>query len=302
MAAPSKDFIFNTLTSCQHSLLEEQTLFDTQLDNTQYWLYSDLYNLFGAPMFDMENMNDHIYQKFDKTPANKLKIAPYDFLRQHAVPYAHKYHIQSPHPPYNLIHKKGHDFKLSRYACYCMFHDKPNLIFTRTYFMMPDQSFETIYKTSYQFARIYQRAQLRESERILSGVLKKLNANIPLFQYECARTFFGGYTMDEVREMHGLNKQHPLADNMGAISMHARRRAIDNAIHKFEFAHTRDLRSFSMILHNEMRATRTKMISEYKFPPEKDIQRTSIESVFSDYKKLESNFINQYAKQHLKIR
>ena len=299
MAQPSKELIFKTLTTKRHNMAESASLFDNEINNADYWFYTDLYNLFSHPMFDPENMHEHTYQKFDTTPARANKIAPYDFFKAHTIIYNHKYTINSPHPPYNPITKNGTDIKLSRYACYCLFRDAPGLIFTRTYFMMPNTDFKTIYETSYRFARIYQRQKLRESERRLSGLLKNLDANIALFQYEAARTFFGEYDIDYIRGAYGLVSSTPIADHMGAISLHARRRAIDTAIKKFDYAHTRDFRSFSMILHNELRIARNKMISEHRFPPEKDIHKSSIKSIESEYKKLEQQFIKTYATQNL---
>lgn len=302
MAQPSKELIFKTLDTKRHTMAESASLFDTEINNSEYWLYTDLYNLFSHPMFDPENMYEHTYQKFDTAPAQANKIAPYEFFKSHTVPYTHKYTINSPHPPYAPITKKGTDIKLSRYACYCMFRDKPNLIFTRTYFMMPNADFKTVYETSYRFARIYQRQKLRETERKLNGILKKFDANIALFHHEVARTFFGEYTIDDVRNAYSIPINTPIADNMGAISLHARRHAIDNAIKKLDYAHTRDFRSFSMILHSELRMARNKMISEYKFPPEKDIHRTPIKTVESEYRKLEQQFIKQYTSHNIKLK
>ena len=95
-------------------------------------------------MFDIEHMHDDVYRKFDATPAKN--ITPYEFLKQHTTFTSHKYTIFSPHPPFNPINKNGKDIRLSRYACFCMFRDIPQLIFTRTFFMMPNASFQTIYK------------------------------------------------------------------------------------------------------------------------------------------------------------
>lgn len=299
MAHPSKDLIFKILDGARHHITTEATLFAPQTTTTEYWLYTDLYNLFSHPMFDPENMYEHTYQTFDTTPARQQKIPPIEFFQSHNVLYHHKYTINSPHPPYAPITKNGTDIKLSRYACFCLFRSKPNLIFTRTYFMMPEADFKTVYETSYRFARIYQRQKLRESERRLSGVLKQLDANHALFQHETARTFFGDRTSEHIRDAYQLPNSTPIADNMGAIALHARRTAIDNAIHKFDFAHTRDLRSFTTILHNELRAARNKMILEYKMPPEKDIHKTPIKSVESEYKKLEQQFIKQFSTQNI---
>lgn len=302
MAQPSKDIIFTTLNQTRHRITEEQDLFSTTNNDAEYWLYTDLYNLFLHPMFDPENMYEHTRDTFDTTPAARQKITPYELFKNHTIIYNHKYTIHSPHPPYNQITKMGMDIKLSRYTCYCIFKNKPNLIFTRTYFMMPDADFKTIYDTSYRFARIYQREILRKSERDLAGVLNKLNANIPLFHHEMARTFYAGYTMEEIREAHNITKPTPLADNMGAISLHARRHAIDNAIRKFDFAHKQDFRSFSMILHNELLVARNNMISTYKLSPEKDIYKTTITQIESEYNKLEKQFMQQYAQANLNTR
>lgn len=299
MAQPSKELIFKTLNTTQHRVSEDANLFSSEINHADYWFYTDLYNLFSHPMFDPENMYSHVYQTFDTEPAKAQKISPFELFKNHTILYNHKYTINSPHPPYNPITKNGTDIKLSRYACYCLFRNAPGLIFTTTYFMMPNADFKTIYETSYRFARIYQRQKLRESERQLAGILRQLDGNHALFQYETARTFFGENTMDHIRSTHQIPTNTPIADNMGAIALHARRHAIDTAIRKFDYAHTRDLRSFSMILHSELRAARNKMISEYKFPPEKDIHKTPIKSIESEYKKLEQQFINQYAKQHI---
>ena len=302
MAQPPKEYIFKTLTTMRHSTTEEYDLFTTGNNNAEYWTYTDLYNIFLHPMFDPDNMFEHAYQAFDTTPAKKQKIAPYEFFKNHVTVYQRKYTIHSPHPPYNQISKTGPDIKLSRYACYCIFRNKPNLIFTRTYFMMPNADFKTIYDTSYRFARIYQRQKLRESERNLQGVLKTLGANYALFHNETTKCFYDERDPDLVRDAYNLGYNKPLADNMGAISMYYRRHAIDNAIHKFDFAHARDLRSFAQILFRELTIARQKMISEYKITPEKDIHKTSIQQIESEYKTMEREFIKQYASENLNAR
>ena len=184
MAYPSKEIIFNSLCESRHRVYEEQTLFTPIQNDAEYWYYSDLYNLFRCPTFDIEQPHDHVYRKFDSTPAKN--ITPYEFLKQHTTFTSRKYTIYSPHPPFSKITKTGNDIKLSRYTCFCMFRDIPQLIFTRTYFLMPNAKFKDIYDTSYSFARIYQRERLRASERQLAGLLKRLDANIALFHHEKA--------------------------------------------------------------------------------------------------------------------
>ena len=289
MTPPRKDSIFFTLNQSRN----------TNDNNIEYWLYTDLYNLFGTPTFDPENMYEHIYHTIDTTPAAKQNIEPLDFIKNHAIIYPHNYQILSPHAPYNTINKHGCDLKLSRYACYCLFCGKPHLMFTRTYFMIPNSTFETIYETSYDFARIYQRDKLRRSERILSGALKKLNANHSFFQREMTRTLYGGCTIDEIRNTHKIPNNIPLADYMGAISLHARRHAIDNTINAFNFAYTRDLRSLCIILHDELRKARVQMIETNNIAPEQDFKTTPINQATSKFKNLQKEFTKTYAIQNL---
>lgn len=302
MTTPTKELIFSTLTKTCHRVCDTQTLFDTPTNDAEYWSYSDLYNLFGAQHFDIKNMFEHAYQTFDATPAKSQKIPPYELFKNHCVVYNHKYTIHSPHPPHTPITKKTTDIKLSRYACYCLFKNKSDFIFACTYFMMPNADFETIYKTSYRFDRIFQRNKLRESERNLQGVLKRLGAKYALFHHETTKCFYGERESDIIRNAYNLGNKKPLADNMGAISMRYRRQAIDNAIHKFNFAHTHDLRSFAQILFQELKTARNQMISEYKIAPEKNIDKTPIQQVESEYKSIERDFIKQYASANLNTR
>lgn len=300
MAFPSKEIIFKTLYDSRHKTNEFQDIFNPTNNDAEYWYYSDLYNLFRSPMFDIEHMHDDVYRKFDATPAKN--ISPYEFLKQHTTFTSRKYTIFSPHPPFNPINKNGKDIRLSRYACFCMFRDTPQLIFTRTFFMMPNASFQTIYNTSYRFARIYQRERLRSSERQLAGLLKRLNANIALFHHETHKTFFGGTESDYIRTAYQISHNRALADNMGAISMHARRHAIDNAITKFRFAPTQDFRSFALIFNNELLAARHKMFTDYKIKPEQDFYKTPINAIESEYKKAVRDFTKQYAPVNINSR
>lgn len=298
---PDKKHTFTTLSATKHNTIENQTLFSPVLNECEYWYYSDLYNLFFAPPFDLQNMDNHIYQTFDTshTPKN---TSPYSFLRQHTQFQDHEHNIRSPYPPYNLIKKYGLDMKLSRYACYCIFKNIPNLTFTRTYFMMPDADFKTIYDTSYRYARIHQREQLQDSERRLNGVLKNINANIALFRHEAFKTFYNNMYNDQIIAAYNLPANATLSDFMGAPSLYARKYAIDCAIYKFDYALNKDLRSFAIIFDNELRHARNKLAQTYNTTPEKDIQKQSIQSLISEYKSKESAFIKKYANCNINIK
>ncbi len=298
---PDKKNTFETLNRATHRINDDQTLFCPIYNDTEYWLYSDLYNLFFAPPFDLKNMDGHIFQTFDTTHTPK-NTTPYSFLRQHAQFYNHEYNIRSPYPPYNMIKKYGLDMQLSRYACYCLFKNIPNLIFTRMYFMMPGSDFKSVYDTAYKYARIHQRAQLQESERKLNGVLKNIDANIALFRHEAFKTFYNNMYNEEIISEYNLKPNTTLADHMGAPSLYARKHAIDTTISKFDFALNKDLRSFAIIFDHELRNARYNLIRTYNTTPEQDIHKQSIKSLISEYNATEANFIKKYSQCNLNTR
>lgn len=303
---PSKKQIFDTLNTTTHRVNENisPSLFPdtnpTETNNTEFWYYSDLYNLFGTPRFDISNAREHTYQSFDFSPTGKRE--QFDFIHQHRQIIQRKYSITSPHTPFGQISKPGTDIKLTRYACWCIFNQHPSLIFTQTYFMNPETDFQTLYKISYEFARVYQRKRYKEVEKQLSGILNKIDANIALFKSHLDKVFYLGRTHDELRHAYNLPKQNgvPLADHMGAISLHARRTAIERAIEKFQTCPIRTFRAFAYIAQEEIHNARMKMISEYKIAPERDIYKKTVSTVASELKQMQKNFIKKYAYQDIR--
>lgn len=300
MPRPQKEFIFKTLTRQTHHTNEATTLFpelsNTPTSDTEFWYYSDLYNLFGEPDFDMHNMYEHTWQSIKNIPNNTTS------LNWHVELCHHNYNIHNPNPPYNITPTFGSDAKLSRYACWAIFKQNPNLMFTQMFFMMPNTDYKTLYRESYKFARIYQRKKLRNAERVLSGVLTNLDANIRLTQHEMSRTFFGGMTNDDIRTRYQLptTPHKPLSDYMGVYSLFARRTAIEHAINKFAFVEKSNLHSFNQILHAELLTARNAMMRNYKLAPENDIHHTPINTIESEYKKYERAFISKYGNEKLR--
>lgn len=300
MPYPSKEHIFKTLITHSHRINEDITLFpETTSSNdidTEFWYYSDLHNLFGAPHFDLNKMYEHTWNAFKHiaAPSSALSSALYN----HVELCHHEYNIHSPNPPYKITKTMGSDAKLTRYACWALFKQIPHLIFTQMFFMTPNPDYKTLYRESYKFARIYQRKKLRHTERTLSGVLTNLDANIRLTQHEMSRTLFGGMVNDDIRTRYSIpNTPHkPLADYMGVFSLYARRTAIDTAISKF--AHTRhpNLHAFNQILHTELLSARNTMIRNQRITPEQDIYPNApINKVETEYKKIERDFISKYS-------
>ena len=296
MPYPSKEHIFKTLITQSHRINENATLF-SELDpsnniDTEFWYYSDLYNLFGTPHFDLNKVHEHTWNAFKNISATSSA------LYNHVEQCYREHNVHSPTPPYSITKTFGPDAKLTRYACWALFKQIPNLIFTQMFFMTPNPDYKTLYRESYKFARIYQRKKLRNTERILSGVLTNLDANIRLTQHEMSRTLFGGMTNDDIRAHYHIPQtpHKPLSDYMGVYSLFARRTAIDNAINKFAHVQHPNLHSFNQILHNELLAARNTMLRNQRATPEQDIHPNEpINKIESEYKKIERNFITQYS-------
>ncbi|MBQ8368045.1 MAG: hypothetical protein IJX43_03245 [Alphaproteobacteria bacterium] len=301
MPYPSKEHIFKTLITQSHRINEHATLFP-ELDpsaniDTEFWYYSDLYNLFGTPHFELDKMYEHTWNAFKNLSATSAA------LYNHVELCHHEYNIHNPNPPYKITKTMGSDAKLTRYACWAIFKQIPHLIFTQMFFMTQNPDYKTLYRESYKFARIYQRKKLRQSERILSGVLKNLDANIRLTQHEMSRTLFGGMVNDEIRTRYNIpNTPHkPLSDYMGVYSLYARRTAIDNTVSKFAHVEHKNLHAFNQILHAELLSARNAMLRNQRFTPEQDIYPSApINKVESEYKKIERDFISKYSTEKIR--
>ena len=301
MPYPSKEHIFKTLITQSHRINEDATLFpelapSANID-TEFWYYSDLYNLFGTPHFELDKMYEHTWNAFKNLSATSAA------LYNHVKLCHHEYNIHSPNPPYKITKTMGSDAKLTRYACWAIFKQIPHLIFTQMFFMTQNPDYKTLYRESYKFARIYQRKKLRQSERILSGVLNNLDANIRLTQHEMSRTLFGGMVNDEIRTRYNIpNTPHkPLSDYMGVYSLYARRTAIDNTVSKFAHVEHKNLHAFNQILHAELLSARNAMLRNQRFTPEQDIYPCApINKVESEYKKIERDFISKYSTEKIR--
>lgn len=277
-------------------------------NDSQYWLFSDLYNLFGGQYVgrhkDIDNtMQTAItfsdFEKLPRTNADKISRPNsfIDFYSGHVVTIANDYNIHEASGT-TITRKNGPDAKLSRYACWAMMKRWPSRIFAQLYFIMPDTTFEDLYNAAYKFSRIYQRAELSRAEKIINGIAYRHNANMRQVHAKMDRAFFYISDTDTIRDAYEISGS--LLDYMGARSLMARRIALDNAIQKFDSAHRVTFDTFMDILYEELIRARINMSRQTDRTPEADISRTPISRVASDLKKLERQFINKYAFQNLR--
>lgn len=312
MSLPSKNVIFNILNStAQHPKPDLQLqLFnspDTQSADTEFWYYSDLYNLYGDTYMPIKPDFGHkVWQKLQiPTPqsrGNKITFRPTDikFYNQHVATVHHDYNLGATE------HKNAPDLKLTRYGVWCLSRPSPYMMFTRTYLISPvmdiTPTFQNIHNASYQFSRIHLRNELTQYEKILGGLLHKYHGDFKLFNHHMTRAFFYGYGARDLKEIHRIpiKDNDPLANYMGAASLHARTTALRNTVQRFDDNQKHDLDILYNILHQELTAQRIRTIQKYNIRPEQDIFQQSISAVQSDLNKCEYEFVKKYANQKIR--
>lgn len=276
-------------------------------NNTEYWLFSDLYNLFGYPYLGShKNIVDTVgatikfsdYQKLPQKNSEKILRAPnfYSFYSAHVVSIINSYDINSPN---GVIQKQnGQDARLSRYACWTLLKQWPNMIFPQLYFIMPNADFDSVYSAAYKFSRIYQRNELTRAEKILNGIAHRNKSDMRQFNAAMHRAFFYTADLDTLKNMYGI--KGTIFDYMGSRSLMARQNALNDVINKYNLNPKMSFHAFSDMLYQELVNARVRMIKSTGRTPENDLSRKSVNQVSSELKKMEREFINKYAFQSLR--
>lgn len=311
MSVPDKQ-TFETLTQARtvQNNTTQFSLFPDTIPNTpnltaEYWLYSDLNKLFGPTLFPTSpNMDTHVWKNLlmPETPKSKhsktitLQNANYNFYSGH---------VATTHHPYSLYggqtFKNAADLQLSRYACWCLTRKNPELIFARAYFLSPsiapNASYDTIRQYATQFRRINLREQLKYYEKILSGIIQKLDAGHSMLRNEMTRTFYYGYHESDLKDIYKIpTKQNdPISNYMGVASLIARISALRNTIDRFGKSYYKNIDTLRGILYEELTNQRVKMIQNTSRAPEQDMTPTPVSRAQSKLSELEQTFIAQYA-------
>lgn len=312
MTMPKKSVIYETLNQKRNTTTD-----GTQLDmfaqneavtprtRAEYWLYSDLHNLFGEFYFPIsptiyQNTYQNLRMPSGKKQTPDLVTPTQDFYNGH---------VAAIQQPYSIAHKpKGMytDYELTRYACWCMTHKNPNMIFARTYFISPvitpDMPLDEMKKLSYQFARTNLREQLKEYEKQIAGILNRTNGHFSLFNHNMTRAFFYGYNAHDLKHIYRIPEKDndPLSNYMGAGALYARICALRDAIAEFNNSKSTNVNVFDEILHKHLTNNRVKLIHDTGIRPEQDIFQTPVSQVATQLKNTERDFIKQYSKIKLR--
>ena len=307
MPAPSKPEIFATLNATCIKPDNQLSLFpEAPINNTcnEYWLYSDLHNLYGELLFPTQpSFSAHIWQNMvmprTQEPTRtfpKLQPTDIDFYNNHVALITHPYTLDNHH------FKHAKDFKISRYACWCMSRNNPNMIFSRTYFIAPiinpHMSFDQMNTYCYHFARVHLREQLSRQEKRINAIVYKHDGNFHDFKKLTTIALFGD-TPDIILNQNGLstNSKKPLADYMGAATLFERTRALEQAICKI--SHTPNITKTQIydITCTALSHARNRTIQNMHINPANDIFQIPVQKAQSLLMQTERDFINKYAFQ-----
>lgn len=311
MQNPSETFSYlsrhrhHTADAYQQSLFEEPS--QTKIISTEYWLMSDLYNMYGPNIFDIGQSPDRFIQaKINLTPLDK-KLARNgiaktfatvrEFYNIHIEMFSHNYTLTPP-PGTSTIHRRNTmDARLTRYAIWSALPNTTNMIFDRLYFMLPNVNINTLYKISSEISRIFPRADTAHLERVVGAILHRNNIPFSPFYRDLNRTLFNGYDVNEIKEAHQIEiRQHdPLTNYMGALTLRARNNAVQHAISEFNHTRVQTPDKFYDIMMNNMYDARTQLIRHHGQAPENNISRTPISAICREYNKMEREFIKNFA-------
>ena len=287
---------------------EFKKIADFKIKHTEYWLFSDLYNLFGPQYVGTHEriiettgaqINFPHYIKLPKTSLLGTPKAPtfHVFFSDHVMSIINNYHIKEQ-PEQRIDMVAAPDARLSRYACWRLLKQWPNMIFAQLYFLMPDATFKNIYDTSYKFSRLYQRQEVTNAEKIVNGIAHSHGASLHKFNQDMHKIFFDLKNLGEFKTNYDI--KGTVFDYMGSQSLMARQQALNNAIKRYDYSNTKTFSAFMDIITKELILARQNMIKRTGRAPENDLSDRTISQILGELKKMERYFINGYAYQSLK--
>lgn len=302
---PSPKTVFNTLEQKKHFIneTEKYSLFPNPATNidTEYWLFSDLYNLYKTPYLHYSSeIPNQIWHALNNI--NLLQKNTFNLYQDHIISIYHDYKIKDYQGTKNILN--GQDFKLSRFACWALLHEWDNLIFSQLYFIQPNLKYEDIVKQAKYFSRIYLRKNLAKQEKIVNAIAYRNHADMRHFNNSLHKAFFYSWDTDVIKSNMGIpvKDNDPIANYMTAYSLHKKTIALRNAISKNDTNPHISFETFQQILIEELYKARKNIILTTNKSPEQHISKSHINKVKSGLKKLEKNFLNQVTSMKINIR
>lgn len=324
---PIPQDIVKTLNQHKHRVNEnlQPTLFpeifgDNTHNDTEYWLMSDLQNMFGPQYFGMSKpAADH-----DSTVRSALNYEPVEkyfnrakkhsnigiteliqmrqmFLDNHVVTINNSYSTNvdnNTKKSYNAPDKQ-----LSRYACWCIFksHNTPDAILPRIYFIMPDASDADIYATAKYFLRIPVQKALARTRKNVNGMLYRNGMHFAIYNDMIIRTFFDTQHIDNIKTANNipLNEKVSVVNHMNADAMHAMDMALRTMLNIINRQRYLNREIMTNIITTQMHMGRVALAQKCGLP-ENNLHPDEISVAQKKLNRLEKEFICQYAATKLR--
>ncbi len=310
MPLPKTSKVFKSLSNNIHhseKITIQKNIFDTNSTINEhygdYWKFSDLYNLFGPDIMGNPKLINETVKKiitndvFISLPTqNKDKI-----LRPNTFDEFYNNHIKLIYSDYSIKQKNKNeitDAKLSRFTCWKILKQYPNLIFSQLYFMHPNISEQELQKLATSFSRVYLRHYVSKAERILCGIAYKNNIDLCKFNHAITQLFFYNNDTDTLKSIHNirLRDKDPIANYMGCYSLSAFNTGLSKSIQYFNATNQQmPIDKFLDQLLHELYYQRTNMYKKRGIYPEQDIKPISEQQIHAELKTKEKEFINKYA-------
>ena len=275
-------------------------------DNTEYWIWSDLYNLAGAFLFDMvDDPRQYIWDAFDFETARRIpQLKNYScsqILSRHVCFFDHDYRLDMPGGC--VMRTNAPDARVSRYAFYSMISKKfenPLGNLMRAYLINTDGNIQKTDFIANQFARVRYRDNLSQLERVAFGIAHKNNISPRQLTAAAHRAFYSGTSIAAIKAAHRISARDndPIANYMGAKSLRMRTTGLAHAIRQYDDGRGR--MNFERIMCHNMYVARNEMIKHFHTRPECDISRDAISATRTKLKQMENEFIFRAAQEHIK--
>lgn len=285
--------LFNKLESLRHMTCEnyQYSLFEQTPQNAEYWMASDLEQLFGiGNMPWRNNMRDDMYSLMARNVIPSSKTPTDEIFRHHVIP------ISSP------AGMKTYDMKLSRYAAWILTVENPRMAFTRAYFMMPGHTADEMSYTANNLTRMHNHDILSQYNRRIAGILDR--DNIPFFRFyaDLHGTFFGTADTNAIKAQNGIRitARDSIHNYMGTASMRAMANGIDMIIQRYDENGRRNADALSYITVREMGKARTEMATKTNRVPAMDIEKMHINDLRFNIRNAEHAFVKKFINEKLR--
>ncbi len=264
-----------------------------EFNNTEYFLFSELYNIYDEQYFDITSPYTETFDAMTKYVLNNT--GAYNQTK-HALFDAH---VKSAYG--NPAFEHVCDVRLTRLAAWAITKQYNKLLFAQLFFMTPNAKFEDLYCETYKFLRIYWRNIMTDYDKMLNGAIKTAGGNFQETNRLAHRAFYYGLPSGTIKEAYNIPERprDALANYMRTDSLIARTNAIKKTLHKFGKSKNKNDKTLQDILYTEMTNARVNMLQTGCVAPEKDISQTSVCKLRAELKKLETSFIDQNITRHL---